>query len=68
MRAIVSTYTSQLGRRLVPFGIWRGNEVFAMNWIDKILKVSLSYLTGWQRAVLKGNAVLEGKHGIFVYL
>jgi hypothetical protein len=68
MRAIVSIYTSQLGRRLVPFGIWRGNEFFAMIWIDKILKVSLSYLTGRQRAVLKMNAVFEGKHGIFVYL
>ena len=68
MRAIVSIYTSQLGRRLVPFGIWRVNEVFAMIWIEKILKVSLCYLTGRQRAVLKGNAVFEGKHSIFVGL
>jgi hypothetical protein len=36
MRVIVSLYTSELNRCLVPFGIWSVNEVFATTWIEKI--------------------------------
>ena len=47
----------------------RREDVFTMIWIEKILKVSLFVILDRTAAHgVKGNAVFEGKHSIFVDL
>jgi hypothetical protein len=47
----------------------RREDIFTMIWIEKILKVSLFVILDRTAARgVKGNAVFEGTHGIFVDL